>query len=171
VGKGTAVSISDLPTPTKPGGISVQGWWYGPVLLQNLNSGKCLGNGWQTNNGQFIFQWDCIAGDPTQQWWVWFDQGDGSVAYQYYYNVYSRKCMEVDGWSTLNYAQVQQWDCHWGANQYWLRYGGVENGGYWVEENWNSHKCLDMKWWSTANMGRAIQYDCHGMANQRWRQV
>jgi hypothetical protein len=35
------------------------------------------------------------------------------------YNRFSRKCLEVYGYSTANFGAVVQWDCHGGPNQVW----------------------------------------------------
>jgi hypothetical protein len=156
-----------LPTPKLPPGIQGLGWAPWPVYFVNLHSNMCLEiPASQTHNGAAAAQWHCLAGNWTQQWWRYHIEGDGSVSWFYLYNANSGKCLEV--WYPDNRARVMQWTCHWGNEQVWKAYGGVENGGYWNFQNEWSGRCLEVDGWRRDAGAPVTQWDCHGGANQRW---
>jgi len=78
----------------------------------------------------------------------------------------SDKCLDVAGADTNNGANVQQWDCHAGANQLWTL---TEKGGgcYLIKAN-HSGRCLDVAGWGKSSGANVMQYDCHGGDNQLW---
>ncbi|MEV4709815.1 endo-1,4-beta-xylanase [Micromonospora sp. NPDC049374] len=70
----------------------------------------------------------------------------------------SGRCLDVNGASSANGAQMIIWDCHNNANQQFTQNGrALQVMG----------KCLDVP--SNAAAGTRVQiYDCHGGANQQW---
>lgn len=78
-------------------------------------------------------------------------------------SAHSRKCLEVAYWSTANFAEVAQYDCHGGANQQWNY--STSTG---LIQNVHSGKCLEVLYYDTRNGARVGQYDCYGGANQVW---
>jgi len=81
----------------------------------------------------------------------------------------SGKCLDVAGADTNNGANVQQWDCHTGANQLWTLTD--KGGGYYLIKANHSGRCLDVAGWGRSNGTNVIQYDCHGGDNQLWTPV
>jgi len=78
----------------------------------------------------------------------------------------SGKCVDVEGASTADGANIFQWSCHNNANQQWL----MEDvgGGYVQLRAQHSGKCADVWEWSTADGGEIRQYTCTGGTNQQW---
>ncbi len=77
------------------------------------------------------------------------------------------RCMDVAGGSSLNGANIQQWDCL-GNGAQGFRLEPV-SGGYYRLVNQNSGKCLDVEGWSTANGGNIGQWPCvAGQPNQEF---
>jgi endo-1,4-beta-xylanase len=73
-------------------------------------------------------------------------------------NEASGRCLDVNGASSANGAQMIVWDCHGGANQQF-----TQNGPAWQVTG----KCLDAP--SGAGAGTRVQiWDCSGAANQQW---
>ncbi|MBQ1052335.1 endo-1,4-beta-xylanase [Micromonospora sp. C51] len=70
----------------------------------------------------------------------------------------SGRCLDVNGASSANGAQMIIWDCHNNANQQFTQNGrALQVMG----------KCLDVP--NNAAAGTRVQiYDCHGGANQQW---
>jgi poly(3-hydroxybutyrate) depolymerase len=68
------------------------------------------------------------------------------------------RCLDVNGASSANGAQMIIWDCHTNANQQFTQNGqALQVMG----------KCLDLP--SNATAGARVQiWDCNGGANQRW---
>ncbi|GIJ78390.1 endo-1,4-beta-xylanase [Micromonospora phaseoli] len=73
-------------------------------------------------------------------------------------NEASGRCLDVNGASSANGAQMIIWDCHSNANQQFTQNGrALQVMG----------KCLDVP--NNAAAGTRVQiYDCHGGANQQW---
>lgn len=74
---------------------------------------------------------------------------------------FAGKCMDVQGASSSNGANIILWPCHGGANQKWRFFSdhSIRTLG---------NKCLDIRGGSN-NRGTALQlYDCTGGANQKW---
>jgi len=77
-------------------------------------------------------------------------------------------CLDVPG-STLDDAELVQWDCHGEANLRWLL---VDQGdGFFLIVSKVSGKCLDVTRAFTDDNVRVIQYSCAGDDNQRWQLV
>lgn len=93
-------------------------------------------------------------------------------------NLNSGKCLEVNGWSKSNGAQVDQWTCYSGhANQTWKWQldgyvkisGGSGNCCDIVELiNSNSGKCAEAYNFGTANGTKIDQWTCYQDGNQEW---
>ena len=79
----------------------------------------------------------------------------------------SGKCLDVAGAGTHDGANVQQYDCHGGANQLWTLTD--KGNGYYLITAKNSGKCLDVAGVATHNGANVQQYDCHSGANQLWK--
>ena len=79
----------------------------------------------------------------------------------------SGKCLDVAGAGTHDGANVQQYDCHSGANQLWTLTD--KGNGYYLITAKNSGKCLDVAGVATHNGANVQQYDCHSGPNQLWK--
>jgi hypothetical protein len=80
------------------------------------------------------------------------------------------KCLEVQGGSTANSAQVQLWDCDYTkAHRVW--YMQEVQPGWWHIWNKKSGKCLNVQGGSTTNSAKIIQYPCQGLGkyNDQWQ--
>src|SRR5690606_26504783 len=73
----------------------------------------------------------------------------------------SHRCLDVDGASQSNGAQVHIWDCHGRTNQQWT----ATSAG---ELRVNGNTCLDVNGAGTADGTAVIIWDCNGQNNQRW---
>ncbi|WP_182876315.1 ThuA domain-containing protein [Microbispora sp. H10670] len=76
--------------------------------------------------------------------------------------VASGRCLDVNGASQSNGAQVLIWDCNGGNNQKWTSTSATELRVY-------GNKCLDVNGGGTANGTAVIIWDCNGQNNQKWR--
>ncbi|MGI5292170.1 lectin [Nonomuraea polychroma] len=74
----------------------------------------------------------------------------------------SGRCLDVNGASQTNGAQVQIWDCNGQANQQWTSTSAGELRVY-------GNKCLDVNGGGTADGTAVIIWDCNGQNNQKWR--
>ncbi|WP_169950886.1 RICIN domain-containing protein [Microbispora sp. H11081] len=74
----------------------------------------------------------------------------------------SGRCLDVNGASQSNGAQVQIWDCNGQANQRWTSTSASELRVY-------GNKCLDVNGGGTADGTAVIIWDCNGQNNQKWR--
>lgn len=88
---------------------------------------------------------------------------------------HSGKCLDLKGHNKENYAEIQQFDCHGGANQRWYQELHTKEydpfrfnlPGYIV--SLTSHRCLDVNSRRVYESRVPIQqYGCHGGDNQRW---
>ena len=89
------------------------------------------------------------------------------------------KCLEVEGFSTANYASVAQHDCNGGPHQQWRYipsgYGGTSRAAQWladaieIQSVW-SGKCLEVYQYSLSDIAIIDQYDCYKGTNQLWFQ-
>ncbi|MFE5592233.1 RICIN domain-containing protein [Streptomyces sp. NPDC056549] len=89
----------------------------------------------------------------------------GTVAIE---SVDSKKCLEVADWSKADGAAVRQWDCHYGDNQKWYRWGLSDDVDVSFYINVNSGKCLEIGGWNRNNGATANQWGCHYGLNQRY---
>jgi hypothetical protein len=98
-----------------------------------------------------------------QSWTLRYGGRFNGSDYYEFVNGYNDMCMDVDGASTSDWADVQQDECVGGghANQLWrlVSVGGV----YYQLVALHSDMCLDI------SVGYAIQYGCHNGTNQRFR--
>ncbi|MDA0637785.1 ricin-type beta-trefoil lectin domain protein [Nonomuraea sp. MCN248] len=76
--------------------------------------------------------------------------------------VASNRCLDVNGASQANGAQVLIWDCNGQANQQWTVTSAGELRVY-------GTKCLDVNGGGTADGSAVIIWDCNGQNNQKWR--
>jgi hypothetical protein len=89
-----------------------------------------------------------------------------------YYKViakHSGKCLDVNGASTADGANVQQWSCNGGNNQRWKLVSMGDGYNELVAKH--SSKCLDVNGASTADGANVQQWHCTGSNNQRWKLV
>ncbi|KAB8194204.1 poly(3-hydroxybutyrate) depolymerase [Nonomuraea phyllanthi] len=78
------------------------------------------------------------------------------------WGVGSGRCLDVNGASQANGAQVQIWDCNGQSNQQWTSTSAGELRVY-------GGKCLDVNGAATADGTSVIIWDCNGQNNQKWR--
>ncbi|GHG78744.1 RICIN domain-containing protein [Streptomyces griseocarneus] len=89
--------------------------------------------------------------------------------YSLFTSRYSGRCLDVAGGSSLDEANIHQWDCVGVANQRW-KLAPTGDGYYYITAQ-HSGKCLDVDT-RAANGdygGNVHQYHCWGGANQQWR--
>ncbi|KYF78598.1 hypothetical protein BE11_28700 [Sorangium cellulosum] len=83
-------------------------------------------------------------------------------------NVNSGKCLDVQGSSRNNSANITQWDCDASKNS--QKWEFIDRGNGVVSlRSVNSGKCVDVSGASTADGSRFIQYTCHSGTNQQFR--
>jgi hypothetical protein len=104
-------------------------------------------------NGDAAFGWECDEAYDDQEWL--YDAVNSSLHIQVPGEPLNRRCLDVD---TLNYTDVQTWDCHYGANQQW-RFRRVELRGY-------GGLCLTRP---DAGPGPVTMETCTGADTQLWR--
>jgi len=81
----------------------------------------------------------------------------------------SGKCLDVQGLSGDDGANVQQYPCHAGKNQMWRLIRTDDD--LWFIIAVHSGKCLDVKNQSTADQVNVQQYQFHGGDNQKWELI
>jgi hypothetical protein len=81
-------------------------------------------------------------------------------------SLFSRMCLDVQGFSQQPQALVQQYPCNGGDNQS-FSFQHV-SGGYNLIVAKHSGLCLDVRGASTADMALIQQFPCHGNTNQQW---
>jgi len=170
----TALAAAMAPQPGATAEASGPGF---PLIAEH--SGKCL----EPTPSYWFFGWFVPGGNVVQQSCdEGADQKWNFRVAEYTYNpitelydaeymvtnVSTGKCMDVKSWSREDRAQVQEYDCHGGANQRWrtksMGYGTY--GERLMLINVNSSKCLDIYGWSRIDGAHAQQYACHGGSNQ-----
>ena len=148
---------SAAPSPTPPQAlIPVK-----PTLLRASHSGLCMQA--TEGNGGFATQMPC-DNNPTQ---VWMPQAvAGTQDVFAFVNTKDNRCLDVNGGSKDNGAQVLQWDCHGGPNQQWRL---QRDGDGFRLVSLNSGRCIGVDSGSPAPGAAARQWDCDNSANQRWQ--
>ena len=148
---------SAAPSPTPPKAMIPAK----PTLLRASHSGLCMQAA--EGNGGIATQMPC-DNNPTQ---VWMPQAvAGAQDVFAFVNTKDNRCLDVNGGSKDNGAQVLQWDCHGGPNQQWrLQRDG--NGYRFV--SLNSGRCIGVDSGSPAPGAAVRQWDCDNSANQRWQ--
>ncbi|MET7394381.1 RICIN domain-containing protein [Dactylosporangium sp. NPDC005572] len=150
-------SASPTPSPTKAKALVEAK----PSLLRASHSQLCL----QANdgNGAIGVQQPCDGNNRTE---LWVPQAvNGSQDTFRWVNAQDNRCLDVNGGSKDNGAQIVQWDCHGAPNQQWrLQRDG---DGYRVVSV-NSGKCIGVDGGRTDPGAEARQWDCDGSPNQRW---
>lgn len=152
-----ASSPPPSPTPAAPAVLAAR-----PTLLRPDHSGLCL----QANdgNGGNATQQPC---DGNNQTMLWIPQAmNGSQDTFEFVNAADNRCLDVNGSSKDNGAQIVQWDCHGGPNQLWQL---VRDGDGYRFVSLNSGRCMGIDWGNTAPGSVARQWDCDGSTNQRWQ--
>ena len=85
----------------------------GTVL--SLPGSLCLSSHADAPDGDPVFGWACDEANDDQEWQ--YDAINEALYIQWPADpTETRRCLDVD---TLNYIDVQIWDCHYGANQQW----------------------------------------------------
>src|SRR5688572_11311618 len=85
--------------------------------------------------------------------------------------MHSGSCVDVEGVSLSNGAEVHQWSCHGGANQQWV---AVDRGnGYHSFRSVHSGKCMDIYGGSSVmtNGAKIVQWTCHDGYNQQFKLI
>jgi glucose/arabinose dehydrogenase len=125
----------------------------GPRTGQVRGLDKCVDvNGGATADGTRIQIWDCLAGNPNQQWTV---QGDGTIRAL-------GKCMDVQASGTANGTKIHLWTCNGTGAQQWV---SGANGSL---RNPQANRCLDIPASNTTNGSQLQIYDCNGTGAQNW---
>jgi len=144
--------------------------------IVSRQSNKCVDvEGVSTHNGANVSQYDCHGGK--NQAWKLIPKG------QDYYMIiaaHSNKCLDVAGLymfqqllgeqrltGRLDGANIQQWDCHGGANQLWKIV--TKDSGYYLVVPMHTNKCMDVAGGGTHNGANIQQWSCHGGNNQMWK--
>ncbi|TDE55739.1 right-handed parallel beta-helix repeat-containing protein [Nonomuraea mesophila] len=146
-------------------------YWYG----ENMGDLTVTGN-WSTNGGTNVTDGDrgnVVNNNVTVANGAWpagaqaviaaagpegQSPGDDTGAFR---GVGSNRCLDVDGASQSNGAQVLIWDCNGQANQQWTTTSAGELRVY-------GGKCLDVNGAGTADGTAVIIWDCNGQNNQKW---
>lgn len=68
--------------------------------------------------GQHVWLKGAIGPQGTERWWLSPQPSSVGLAYQVM-NVYSARCMDIEGPSRANGTAVHQWTCHSGDSQKW----------------------------------------------------
>src|SRR5690606_31355097 len=139
------------------GDFTVTGNWStnGSTNVTNGDRGNVVNNNVTVANGAWPAAAQAVitAAGPGGQ-----SPGDDTGALR---GVGSNRCLDVDGASQSNGAQVHIWDCHGGTNQQWTATSSGELRVY-------GGKCLDVNGAGTADGTAVIIWDCNGQNNQRW---
>jgi Ricin-type beta-trefoil lectin domain len=80
------------------------------------------------------------------------------------------KCLEVEGGSTANSAQVQLWSCDETKNHRTWYMQEVQSG-WWHIKNTKSGKCLNVQGASKKDSAKVVQYTCQSVSkyNDQWQ--
>ncbi|MFB6889093.1 RICIN domain-containing protein [Kitasatospora sp. NPDC056327] len=129
------------------------------VEFRNLATGKCLEVADQrTDDGAPVRQWSCHGG-LSQRWRTW---GDGILV-----NEYSRKCLDVPGFSTVWGTRPVQWTCS----------GVRQNNQEWTTPGVNAPSpgflsslglVLDVAGYDPSDGATVTLWGANGGANQLW---
>ena len=96
------------------------------------------------------------------QQWQFVDKGSG------YFNIVNRnsgKCLDVNGASTADGANIIQWTCNGGNNQQWQ---WVATGSYFNLKARHSGKCINVVGSSTADGALLEQRTCASGNSFQW---
>ncbi|MBP2702607.1 RICIN domain-containing protein [Microbispora sp. RL4-1S] len=129
--------------------------------IVNRNSGKPLGvaGGSSADGAKAVQQSGSAA------WTVTSGQG-GTYTLRY---VPTGKVLDVNGSSTTQGLQLQQWTANGGTNQLWyLRSTG---DGYYTIVSYSSGLLADVYGASTSDGAQVVQWTANGGANQQWQLV
>ncbi|MGI5237708.1 RICIN domain-containing protein [Dactylosporangium sp. CA-139066] len=150
-------SPTPSPTPAKQAILAAK-----PTLMRPDHSGLCM----QANagNGGNASQQPCDANNATMLW-VPRAMNNTQDTFEFV-NAADNRCMDVNGASKDNGAQIVLWDCHGGANQLWKM---VRDGDGYRFVSLNSGRCIGIDSGNPAPGAVARQWDCDGSTNQRWQ--
>ncbi|WGO98852.1 glycosyl hydrolase 53 family protein [Saccharophagus degradans] len=117
---------------------------------------------WQ---GYTLGAWNPTTMRPTEALDAFID-GGSSVTTARLQSRNSSRCIDVNGRSTADGADIIQWSCHSNANQQWTF---EDMGNNYVRLRvGHSNKCLDVLGAGTADGDNVVQWACHNNANQQW---
>lgn len=152
------------PAPTNQSfqlNLGIGSYSAGGYVIQP-QSGGALGI-WNANNGTRVKS----DGGQGGSYGVWTlpSQPNGNREIRSYAD--SNKCVDVEGLSSANGAQMQVWSCSGSANQ---RFAISPKNGYRYIRPVHTYKCLDVEGVSTSNGAQIKQWDCLGgnQENQHW---
>ncbi|GAA4252684.1 RICIN domain-containing protein [Dactylosporangium darangshiense] len=150
-------SPSPSPTQAKPALLAAK-----PTLMRPDHSGLCM----QANagNGGNASQQACDGNNATMLW-VPRAMNNTQDTFEFI-NAADNRCMDVNGASKDNGAQIVIWDCHGQANQLWKL---VRDGDGYRFVSLNSGRCIGIDAGNPAPGAVARQWDCDGSTNQRWQ--
>lgn len=148
---------SAAPSPTPAQGLIPAK----PTVLRASHSNLCMQAA--EGNGGIATQMPC-DNNPTQ---IWMPQAVAGTQDVYaFVNTKDNRCLDVNGASKDNGAQVLQWDCHNGPNQQWRL---QRDGDGFRFISLNSGRCIGVDSGSPNPGAAARQWDCDNSPNQRWK--
>jgi hypothetical protein len=153
----SAPAQSASSTPAKNGFLAAKA-----TLLVAGHTGMCLLS--NPGDGGNASQQPCDGNNPAMVWVPQLVQGSQNTFR--FVNAGTEKCLDVNGASRDNGANVLAWDCHGGPNQQWRL--DRDGDGYRVVSI-NSGKCMGIDNNKTNPGALARQWDCDASANQRWK--
>jgi hypothetical protein len=124
-----------------------------PGTLLSLPGSLCLSGHANGANGEAAFGWGCDEAYDDQEWT--YDVDKSALYIQWPADPSNHRCLDVD---TLNYSDVQIWDCNYGANQQW-QFRDMMVRGY-------GGLCLTRQ---PTGAGELSMNACVGADNQLWR--
>jgi hypothetical protein len=139
-------------SPTDIAGIQRAYGRHIPGTLLSLPASLCLAAHADAANGADAFGWACDEANDDQEWK--YDAVNQALYIQSPGDL-TRRCLDVD---TLNYSDVQIWDCLYGANQQW-QFRQVVVRGY-------GGLCLTRP--SRSGGGALTMQTCTGASSQLW---
>jgi hypothetical protein len=139
----------------------------GRYWLGAYHSQKCLGvdHGlWSHRvNAAAARQFRCEA----LSWYQWQLRPTGKANAYLLYNVHSKKCLDVKGYSLDDGGIIYQFNCHGQDNQLWTMMAAGAPGLYFIK-SLHSNKCLEIENRSLADGARVIQRSCNDHDHQKW---
>jgi hypothetical protein len=159
---------------------------YGPYLLIDVVSGKCINNpnSSQSNNTVMII-YTCTGTASNERW----DNETAVTTSDFWtFNVASGKCLTVQNASMSDNAAIIQYSCTNGANERWVYDKVTCTGGciinnpliingvqyrfiaFYKIENLNSGRCITVKNASRDSGATLLQYNCDTSGSNTWMQ-
>ena len=146
----------------------------GAQWIEGHQSGKCINdpnNSLVDGTQMIIYHCKGFSNTSNEDWNFQVVDLVGSTYYYWIWNSESRKCLTVQGASTLDNAPIIQYTCNTGSNEEWsIPLNFTDGGG----QNWrlirarNSNKCVTVQNLSSLDGAKLLQYTCNSGDNQNW---